>query len=102
MRPFFFITTGYFFTIEIIFSISRKVFDLCDRQKALPLTVRGRLSPPEGLLRPSIFVKGFRIARKYFFGSTLVLIVVSQPCSTSATGIDGIFSIQNTVPSLVI
>ena len=46
-RPFFFITTGYFFDLEIILSISRNFFDESITRKQTPVKVQGRLSPPE-------------------------------------------------------
>jgi hypothetical protein len=46
-RPFFFITTGYFFTLEIILSISRNFFDELIARKQMPVKVQGRFSPPE-------------------------------------------------------
>jgi hypothetical protein len=49
-RPFFFITTGYFFTLEIILSISRIFFDESIARKQTPVKVPGRLSPPEEAL----------------------------------------------------
>ena len=48
-RPFFFITIGYFFTLEIILSISRIFFDGSIARKQTPVKVQGRLSPPEGV-----------------------------------------------------
>jgi hypothetical protein len=77
-RPFFFITTGYFFIVEIVLSISRIFLLSAIVRKFKPVKVQGRLSPPEGCKAIAAILCVINSAQ-LLIGSNIAFVDMSKP-----------------------